>query len=294
MTRPSPTDYDLAGLRVRLAGAGFSFSGLDAFAIPDGGVPDIEVRSGSIAPSEGGVLSIDTFDFREADATCRLERCGEELRFTSTPRSGGRPVRFRIAGDGKSVTTDYTPEDAPSLFRFGLWTAFNLCAVGRGVAAVHASVIVCRNEAVLFLGESGTGKSTHTRLWREHIPGTELLNDDSPLVAAGSGVPAVCGSPWSGKTPCYRAERFPIRAFVRLAQAPENRLERLPLLTAYGALQPSFPPSFPHDERLSDRLHALLSALLSRIPVYRMACRPDADAVRTVYDALFDNPSATR
>jgi hypothetical protein len=49
-------------------------------------------------------------------------------------------------------------------------------------AAIHASVIIHENQAVLFLGESGTGKSTHTRLWLENIPGTRLLNDDSPIL----------------------------------------------------------------------------------------------------------------
>lgn len=59
---------------------------------------------------------------------------------------------------------------------------FNIAAVARQAVAIHSSVISLNDGAVLFLGESGTGKSTHTRLWREHIPGAELLNDDSPIV----------------------------------------------------------------------------------------------------------------
>lgn len=59
---------------------------------------------------------------------------------------------------------------------------FNIAAVARQAVAIHSSVISLNGGAVLFLGESGTGKSTHTRLWREHIPGAELLNDDSPIV----------------------------------------------------------------------------------------------------------------
>ena len=51
-----------------------------------------------------------------------------------------------------------------------------------GVVAIHSSVLTYREAAILCLGESGTGKSTHTRLWRENIEGAGLLNDDSPFV----------------------------------------------------------------------------------------------------------------
>ena len=53
--------------------------------------------------------------------------------------------------------------------------------------AIHSSCIVYRDKAVLFLGESGTGKSTHTRLWRENIPEAVLLNDDSPMIRVEDG-----------------------------------------------------------------------------------------------------------
>lgn len=142
--------------------------------------------------------------------------------------------------------------------------------------AIHSSVIVHSGRAVLFLGESGTGKSTHTRLWREHIPGAQLLNDDSPIVRVVEGVPTVFGSPWSGKTPCYRNESYPIAAFVRLAQAPHNRIARLPVVRAIGALLPSCPPAFAYDAQLQDNICDTLSQLIARVPVYQLECLPDA------------------
>ena len=137
---------------------------------------------------------------------------------------------------------------------------------------------------VLFLGESGTGKSTHTRLWREHIPGAQLLNDDSPIVRVVEGVPTVFGSPWSGKTPCYRNESYPIAAFVRLAQAPHNRIARLPVVRAIGALLPSCPPAFAYDAQLQDNICDTLSQLIARVPVYQLECLPDADAARLSFE----------
>ena len=92
------------------------------------------------------------------------------------------------------------------LYRFALWVGYGLMTLPYGTIAVHSSCIVYRDRAVLFLGESGTGKSTHTRLWREHVEGAFLLNDDSPVLRVEDDVVRVYGSPWSGKTPCYRQE----------------------------------------------------------------------------------------
>ena len=70
---------------------------------------------------------------------------------------------------------------------------------------VHASVPQIGTTAFLFQGLSGTGKSTHSQLWRTHIPQVELLNDDNPVVRiTADGRISVWGTPWSGKTPCYR------------------------------------------------------------------------------------------
>ena len=48
--------------------------------------------------------------------------------------------------------------------------------------SLHASCVVRDGEGYLFMGRSGTGKSTHSRLWIQTFPGTELLNDDNPAI----------------------------------------------------------------------------------------------------------------
>ena len=97
-------------------------------------------------------------------------------------------------------------------------------------------------------------------------------------------VPTVFGSPWSGKTPCYRNESYPIAAFIRLKQAPYNRIARLPVIQAIGALLPSCPPAFAYDGRLQDNICNTLSQLIARVPVYQLECLPDAAAVRLSFE----------
>lgn len=171
-----------------------------------------------------------------------------------------------------------------TLLYYVIWLAYSLMALRHGRMPIHSSAVVCKGRAVMCLGESGTGKSTHTRLWLDHIPGTHLLNDDSPILAINDEEILLYGSPWSGKTPCYRQECVPVAAMVRIEQKPSNSIQRLHVIEAFTALQPSCPPSLATDERLMDLIVANISRVLRHTPIYRLGCRPDAEAARLCYE----------
>ena len=173
------------------------------------------------------------------------------------------------------------------LYRFALWVAYGLMTLRRDTLAIHSSCIVYQDKAVLFLGESGTGKSTHTRLWREHIEGAVLLNDDSPMIRVEKGKVWAYGSAWSGKTPCYKQERYELVACVRLSQAPYNRIQKLPVLQAYGAIHPSCAPEFAYDEALYDEVSRIIGQILSVVPCFHLACLPDREAALLSCQTLF-------
>jgi hypothetical protein len=173
------------------------------------------------------------------------------------------------------------------LLRFALWVGFGLMTCRKDTLAIHSSCIVYRDKAVLFLGESGTGKSTHTRLWRENIPGAVLLNDDSPMIRVEDGKVWAYGSPWSGKTPCYKNERYELKGCVRLSQAPYNRIQKLTVLQSVGALHPSCAPEFAYDDYLYDGVSRTLNGILSAVPCFHLACLPDEAAARLSCNTLF-------
>lgn len=252
---------------------------------------DLSLKTGTGIGALPDFCELHRFDFPDADADCLFGRDAAGYLLEMTPRDGSAPARYRMAYGAAEALTDTTTEHDSALFRFGAWTLFNIAALRRGAVALHSSVIRYRGKGVLFLGESGTGKSTHTRLWREHITGAELLNDDSPVVRATEGEARVYGSPWSGKTACYRNESCPIAAVVRLSQAPHNRIRRLRPIEAIGALLPSAPPAFARDERLADDVCALLSTVIAQAPVYHLECLPDAAAARLSCDTIFNDPT---
>lgn len=284
-------EYTIAGLRLSLPGTLINRHfgrALQPFASACPGTPDLTLDAGTEVTPLPDYRELHSFEFTDADADCRFGADADGYLLEMTPRDGSAPARFRMAYGATTAQSDITPEHNPALFRFGAWTLFNIAALPHGAVAFHSSVIRYRGKGVLFLGESGTGKSTHTRLWREHISGAELLNDDSPIIRATEREAIVFGSPWSGKTPCYRNESCPITAVVRLSQAPHNHIRRLRPIEAIGALLPSAPPAFARDERLSDDTCSLLSRLIAQVPVYHLECLPDAAAAQLSCDTVFN------
>lgn len=291
-------EYRIADFRIRIAGrdplptAGPFGRALDCFETAPlaGDEPLFTLHTDRRVDAADHAFEIDRFDFPEVGACCRLARSAAGWHFTMQ-RTDAHAARFFLSADGSEAACDLFlgphDRDTSSLFRFGLWILFGLAVNPRHAIPIHSSTIVSDGGAVLFLGESGTGKSTHTGLWLRHVPGSKLLNDDSPVIRMKEGVPMVYGSPWSGKTPCYRNESYPIRAFVRLSQAPYNAIRQLPVIRAIGALLPSCPPSFAFDGTLQDAICATLSELIARIPVYHMECLPDRAAALLSRSTIF-------
>ena len=163
-----------------------------------------------------------------------------------------------------------------------LMILYALSTAELGVALFHSSTVSFGDKAYMFLGVSGTGKSTHSSLWLKYIEGTELLNDDNPVVRLFPGDVLVYGSPWSGKTHCYKPVSAPLRGLVRLRQAPFNSIGRLEDVDAYLAISSSV--SAFHLEGMRDLLHESVSSLVQRIPVYRLDCLPNAEAAQLCHE----------
>lgn len=296
-------DYIIAGLRLR--------SDIDLVATGIRGFQPFEVEADkSIAPSchfhidtEFSEASItieqllSEFDVTEANAEGRFSRTTTGYLYSTHSRLDNKPATlFHIDLKRHDIVSNIVCHSALdiSLLRFGLWMMFGVVLSENSAIAIHSSVIVSRERGVLFLGESGTGKSTHTRLWRENIEGATLLNDDSPIVRIVDGKALVFGSPWSGKTPCYKNLSYPIAGFCRLSQAPHNLIRRLHPLAAIGALLPSCPPAFAHDDYLQDGICNTLGALLKQVGAYHLECLPDKAAAELSFNTIICNAEGTR
>lgn len=210
-------------------------------------------------------------------------------------RANGLPYfEFQLWGKSAAkMVTDEAYQEATVLLvdepLFGINNAlmvmYALATANRQTALFHSSVVSADGRGYMFLGKSGTGKSTHSSLWLKHIEGTQLVNDDNPVVRLMPDGFYVFGSPWSGKTPCYRNVRYPVGAIVQLSQAPYNKIRRLRPLEAYAALVPSISGK-RWDKRVAEGLHETENLLAGQVAVWHLECLPDADAAYTCHAAI--------
>ena len=190
-------------------------------------------------------------------------------------------VRVHLAGDSKGYAT---------MLNCALMMAYAFAGADKMTLLMHASVVRKDGKGYLCLGVSGTGKSTHTQNWLKYVEGTDLMNDDNPVVRVESdNVVRVYGSPWSGKTPCYRQVEAPVGAFLQLKQAPYNKICRLGTVEAYASLMPSC-SVMKWDRRDYLGTNDTVAKILSLVPVFFLENLPDEAAVRMSYEAMTGEP----
>ncbi len=184
------------------------------------------------------------------------------------------------------TTSDFSSSEVFLTGNCDLWTlgikncmmvVYAFASAGYDTLLMHSSVVMNSGKGYLFLGKSGTGKSTHTRLWLNNIEGSELMNDDNPVVRVIDGTVMVYGSPWSGKTPCYRNVEAPAGAFVMLEQKPFNRISRMKVLESFAAMISSC-SSIKWDKRIYDAICSTIGRILETVPLYKLECLPDREA----------------
>lgn len=232
------------------------------------------------------------------DMVARFEDLGF-LQEVYRPECGGYFFRIHDTDGGLAATMQSSPEfgrntitvvaqnESSAVFGLNnmLMVAFAFSSAYRNTLMMHSSVVSKDGYGYMFLGKSGTGKSTHTSLWLRCIQGTSLLNDDNPVVRMVGGRAFVYGSPWSGKLPCYKNERAEAGSFVMLEQRPYNRITRQDTVGAFSCLMSSC-SMMVWDKGSYDRQVETMSQLVSSVPAYRLECLPDEDAARLSYETI--------
>lgn len=202
-------------------------------------------------------------------------------------RFGGKTAGWLVCAPGYRCGVLYLSGfQSKAAMDNALMIMFAMASATQDTVLFHAAAVSLDGKGYMFLGKSGTGKSTHARLWLQNIPGTELMNDDNPAVRVNpDGTAVVYGTPWSGKTPCYRNVSAPLGGIVLLSQAHYNRITRLNGIGAYAAVVPSISGK-RWDARIADGLHETENALASGVPVWHLDCLPDADAAHLCKDTI--------
>ena len=153
-----------------------------------------------------------------------------------------------------------------------------------GVFLMHGAAVADGGSAYLFIARSGTGKTTHARLWLRNAPDCFMVNGDKPLILTGDP-PLVCGTPWSGKERMNTNTRVPLKAIVELVRSEENRIARLSFTEALPMLlQQTYRPAEADAMR---KTLTLLTSLNGKVGFYRFEFNNfKPDAFEVAYRAL--------
>jgi hypothetical protein len=155
----------------------------------------------------------------------------------------------------------------------------------RDILMAHGSTVAVDGKAYLFTAKCGTGKSTHTRLWRQVFgQRAVMVNDDKPfLKLTGDGVLA-CGSPWSGKHGLDTNVTLPLQGICILTRGKENRIRRiLPEEALPMLLHQSYSPM---EQEKHARFEVLVRQLAERTPLWHMECNMDPSAAEVSHEAM--------
>lgn len=158
--------------------------------------------------------------------------------------------------------------------------------IDKGGFFLHCSCLKYKDEAIIFTAPSGTGKSTHSALWRRHFgDDVVMINDDKPLVREKDGRFHIYGTPWNGKHSIGNNTSAPIRSVVFLSQAPENKATPISPIDAMALLLQQ--TVLPSDKAALSKLLDMLGRLVENIPMYRLGCTVSDEAVTTIYQEIY-------
>ena len=149
----------------------------------------------------------------------------------------------------------------------------------------HGSCIAVDGTGYLFTAKSGTGKSTHTRLWMQLLGDRAvMINDDKPLIRIKDDGAVIYGTPWDGKHRLSTNTGVPLKALCILERAESNSIRRISAFEAYPMLlQQVYRPG---DADAMDKTLALIDRLASNVSLWRLGCNMDIEAAKVAYDAM--------
>ena len=173
----------------------------------------------------------------------------------------------------------------PFLERAAIQRAFAEFLFDRDILLVHGSTVAVDGRAYLFAAKSGTGKSTHTRLWRQVFgQRAVMINDDKPFLhLTDTGVIAF-GSPWSGKHGLDTNISAPLAGICILQRGPENIIRPLSAEEALPRLHKE--AYIPMDAEKYPKFQTLVEKLARQVPLWHMTCTKDPQAAQVAFDAM--------
>lgn len=233
----------------------------------------------------GKIIEINSI-YEEVHTLCRDYICGQTPDFkveTSQPNIDYEREKSAMEDKKEGLSIRNYPDSYLETLAVYRKIAENLLAYD--TILFHGSVIAVDGIGYLFTAKSGTGKSTHTRLWREYFgERAVMVNDDKPLLQITENGVITHGTPWDGKHHLSENISVPLKAICILTRAEENHIEQISKSMAFPMLlqQAYRPQNVLKMQKTLDTLDRISDT----IALYKLGCNMEIEAVETAYHAM--------
>lgn len=153
------------------------------------------------------------------------------------------------------------------------------------ILLMHGAVVAVDGLAYLFTAKSGTGKTTHTRLWMQQFgERAVMVNGDKPLLHVTKTGVTVYGTPWDGKEHLSTNIACPLRAVCILTRSETNHIGRISKKEALPMIcQQVYRPA---DPAAPAKMLPLVDRLGNSVPLYRLGCNMEPEAAQVAYHGM--------
>ena len=229
--------------------------------------------------------------------TFSIELAGLVIRITSRYENTSKFCKDYLVSDEREpdITAEATDEDIQRELEkckgmlFGRGDA-ELVAVYEQISnalpafdalVMHSSVVAVNGEAYCFAAESGTGKSTHTRYWKEALGDrVTVINGDKPIYRFDGDQLMAYGTPWCGKEHWQTKTSAPLKALCLLERGEENAIFPVDANEVLNELIRHF--HLPGGGQVDTaKLMELINRMVTTVPLYRLRARNDISAAKT-------------
>ncbi len=166
-----------------------------------------------------------------------------------------------------------------------LMLAFAFAGSRKETLLIHASLVRHEGYGYAFTAKSGTGKSTQVSMWLRYIKNCDLMNDDNPIIRIIDGKPYIYGSPWSGKTPCYRNVKAKLGAITQIDRASANSIEPLKPVEAFASILVSC-SVMKWDKGIFNRICDTVTHIIETTHIYILHCLPNKEAAEVCHKVI--------
>ena len=214
-------------------------------------------------------------------AKCKEYLCEGESEADTTVCVSQEEIDYEKASD-----TELASKFSDAYFE---WLAVfrKVCAevLQRDAFMMHGAVIEYEGKGYVFTAKSGTGKTTHIRLWKK-LFGNEnvtIVNGDKPILRFVDGKVYAYGTPWCGKEGYNTNVRVPVAGICFLERAEQNSIKKI---SDEEAIPKLFSQIMIHDSAHLAKQLELVDALLNKVSTYTLKCNMDVEAARISYEGM--------